>query len=359
MSSLARSLRRAASSPPSSAAVPALLRLCSSSSFERHSAASPAVAWKPAATPGARSADKASRDGGGSGSSSAAAVDWPRPSEIPFQAKVANSVTLIGRIRLPVQSRNGPDGKLWAGTVVTRDESPDSPSLWIPITFEGDLAHVAASHLRENDHVCIAGQLSTNPPPLDVNQGQTKVQVMVHSINFVEGSSQLKKSSVSHRNEKSTGSCAVTQKYEEGPWKDLIDNPTDWWDNRDNKHRGLVSPKYPDFKRKDGAVALWLGKAPKWVLPKIEGLQIDAQFCGAKIAKEQNGDDAWKSLLENPEKWWDNRSNKLKEKSPDFRHKETRQGLWLDGLPSWVLAKLPPIKAHEGVAPNKSNNVLS
>lgn len=33
---------------------------------------------------------------------------------------------------------------------------------------------------------------------------------------------------------------SVTQKYEEGPWKDLIHNPTDWWDNRDNKHRGLV-----------------------------------------------------------------------------------------------------------------------
>ncbi|KAF8039435.1 hypothetical protein BT93_B1850 [Corymbia citriodora subsp. variegata] len=358
MLSLARSLRRAAPSPPSGTAVPALLRLCSSSSFERHSTASPAVAWKSAAAPGAKSADKAFGDGGGPGSS-ATVVDWPRPSEIPFQAKVANSVTLIGRIRMPVQSRNSPDGKLWAGTVVTRDESPDSPPLWIPVTFEGDLAHVAAIHLRENDHVCIAGQLSANPTPLDVSQGQTKVQVMVHSINFVEGSSQLKKSSVSHRHEKSSSSSVVTQKYEEGPWKDLMDNPTDWWDNRDNKHRGLVSPKYPDFKRKDGAVALWLGKAPKWVLPKIEGLQIDTQFCGAKIAKEQNGDDAWKSLVENPEKWWDNRSNKLKEKSPDFRHKETGQGLWLDGLPSWVLAKLPPIKAHEGVAMNKSSNVLS
>lgn len=51
--------------------------------------------------------------------------------------------------------------------------------------------------------------------------------------------------------------------------------------------------------------------------------------------------------------------SQLKEKSPDFRHKETGQGLWLDGLPSWVLAKLPPIKAHEDVATNKSNSVLS
>lgn len=50
-----------------------------------------------------------------------------------------------------------------------------------------------------------------------------------------------------------------------------------------------VSPKYPDFKRKDGSVALWLGKAPKWVLPKIEGLETDAQSCKGKIAKEQNG----------------------------------------------------------------------
>ena len=40
-----------------------------------------------------------------------------------------------------------------------------------------------------------------------------------------------------------------------------------------------VSPKHPDFKRKDGTgSALWLNSAPKWILPQLEGLEFDVSF---------------------------------------------------------------------------------
>lgn len=40
--------------------------------------------------------------------------------------------------------------------------------------FEGDLAHIASSHLKKDDHVHIAGQLTADSPAIE---GQANVQV--------------------------------------------------------------------------------------------------------------------------------------------------------------------------------------
>jgi hypothetical protein len=55
---------------------------------------------------------------------------WERPSEIPFQTKVSNSVNLIGKVHIPVQFEASADGKYWAGTVITQDHESDSSTLW-------------------------------------------------------------------------------------------------------------------------------------------------------------------------------------------------------------------------------------
>lgn len=50
----------------------------------------------------------------------------------------------------------------------------------IPVIFEGDLAHAAVSHLKPNDVVHIAGQLSTDPPHLNGHApAQSNFQVCV------------------------------------------------------------------------------------------------------------------------------------------------------------------------------------
>ena len=56
---------------------------------------------------------------------------WPRPSEIPFQSKVANWVNFIGTIRMPVQFVTLANGTSWAGTILSQDtKSYDMPRLW-------------------------------------------------------------------------------------------------------------------------------------------------------------------------------------------------------------------------------------
>ncbi|KAJ7529945.1 hypothetical protein O6H91_15G072100 [Diphasiastrum complanatum] len=50
----------------------------------------------------------------------------------------------------------------------------------------------------------------------------------------------------------------------------------------------------------------------------------------------------WQEFFSDPSQWWDNRFTKNSPKYPDFKHKRTREGLWVDGWlnPSWVKQKM-------------------
>ncbi|KAH8934384.1 hypothetical protein BDL97_18G080500 [Sphagnum fallax] len=50
----------------------------------------------------------------------------------------------------------------------------------------------------------------------------------------------------------------------------------------------------------------------------------------------------WQEFFSDPLQWWDHRSDKVNVNYPDFKHKTTRQALWLDDpqRPPWVEAKL-------------------
>ncbi|XP_022762604.1 protein OSB2, chloroplastic [Durio zibethinus] len=280
--------------------------------------------------------------------------EWPRPTKIPFQSKVANSVSISGYIHMPVQFEAASDGKLWAGTVISQNPSSDSPPLWIPIIFEGDLAHIAACHLKENDHVYIDGQLSADPPSSNANHGQANVQVMVRTVNFVDESAPMTKSIATPKEEGAFSDSASTKKGTETAssiWRDLLDNPKEWKDYREKKLNGVVKPKFPDFKHKDHDLSLWLDCAPKWVLSELKGPQYDGPTQKSNQVNQLKGDEFWKDLVENPSKWWDNRLDKLNgkvnKKYPDFKHKETGKALWLSYSPGWVESKLPSLKSKK------------
>ncbi|KAI3863562.1 hypothetical protein MKW92_011887 [Papaver armeniacum] len=60
-----------------------------------------------------------------------------------------------------------------------------------------------------------------------------------------------------------------TKKCSEDSWKNLIDDPTSWWDNRAKK----LNPKAPDFRNKVTREGIWLSSAPAWVSDKLPPLQ--------------------------------------------------------------------------------------
>eukprot|EP00250_Pteridium_aquilinum_P016298 c23034_g8_i1 orf=134-580(+) len=70
----------------------------------------------------------------------------------------------------------------------------------------------------------------------------------------------------------------------------------------------------------------------------------------------------WREFFRDSSEWWDNRSTKASPLTPDFKHKFTKDSLWVDGLhnPSWVLQELrrrgPPELCLRRGGPTKENS---
>ncbi|KAJ0262692.1 Protein OSB3 [Hirschfeldia incana] len=344
-----------------------------------------------------------------------------RPTMIEYQPEIAKQVNLTGFVDQPVQFKSYSDGKSWAGTVISQRSDLKSSDFWIPIIFEGELAKIAAHHVKKDDRIHITGNLFTDSPPPNVTYPQSNVQIMVQNLNFVQGAipppqieemsfppseseqlstkkqtsrtmkvqAMVEESSddlkhlldnpkelldLDYHGSKDSGlvnseeisiplpqidelsikkkparskKVIVSDEGTSNPWNHLLENPKEWLDYRGCKASGLVKPKHPDFKGKvGGALSLWLNDAPDWVLQKLDELEF-AVFLPKGKLKQLKGEEFWKDLAQNPDKWYDNRSDKTNVKAPDFKHKESGEALWMTDSPTWVLSKLPPLKKNQ------------
>ncbi|THU66899.1 hypothetical protein C4D60_Mb05t19050 [Musa balbisiana] len=282
-------------------------------------------------------------------------LDLPCPSEIPFQSKVANQVHLIGTVGVPVELQALPNGAYTAVSTLASDKTKGIHQFWIPV----------------NDVIYVTGQLSGDAPPHAIEDGRTNFQVLAQSLNFVQSKySDKADDNINEKDEpsldlgkrrwdgnqrqhmaiifKNHKSVKKMEKSAENLWDDLVLNPHNWLDNRMAKQKGSLHPNFPDFKHNETQKALWLNGAPSWVSAKLDGLVFRTTRKGEKSDVElpaQQKENSWKSLVDNPNDWWDNRANKFNQKSPDFKHKKTGEALWLSSTtPQWVLTNLPPVK---------------
>ncbi|KAG0482455.1 hypothetical protein HPP92_010539 [Vanilla planifolia] len=240
----------------------------------------------------------------------------PRPCEIPFQAKVANSVHLVGTISSDVSLQTQADGSHASVTVLLHENIENlrhSSRFRIPVIFQGDLAEIAACHLKENDHIYVSGQLIGDALLSATNDAKANIKLLARSLNFVEGANSSDHKKILHKRDKLSSADSGIVKSDNASkslWEDLLVEAQNWFDNREKKLKGLVNPKSPDFKHKETGNGLWLDTAPGWVLPKLEGLVF---CCSTGKAARSNKDEVevlWKKLLDNPSHWWDNRSKK-------------------------------------------------
>ncbi|XP_019158767.1 PREDICTED: protein OSB3, chloroplastic/mitochondrial-like [Ipomoea nil] len=198
--------------------------------------------------------------------------------EIPFHSNVSNSVDLIGFVDCPVQLKSLPDGRRVAKTVILSTVS--SPSVSIPVVFQGDLAAIAEFHVKKNDCIYVSGQLSNG------NHNQKTVHLLVQIMNFVVGLKRISgleneddddddDISVKQKKGNKKGFTRKTMNVEQvRNWKDLIKNPKQWKDYRGRKAKGSVKTRHPDFKNDERCVSLWLSNAPEWILEGLEGLEF-------------------------------------------------------------------------------------
>lgn len=62
-------------------------------------------------------------------------------------------------------------------------------------------------------------------------------------------------------------------------------------------------------------------------------------------SKESSAEDKWRSVIDNPNLWWDNRATRRNPKAPDFKLKNDDTGqvvLWINSrdTPDWARQKL-------------------
>ena len=57
----------------------------------------------------------------------------------------------------------------------------------------------------------------------------------------------------------------------------------------------------------------------------------------------------WEEFRGSPQSFWDNRENKRNPRAPDFKHKQTGKGLWMESAPEWFDPSQVP--AYKGVVP--------
>ncbi|KAI3863560.1 hypothetical protein MKW92_011885 [Papaver armeniacum] len=254
-------------------------------------------------------------------------LDVPKPKEIPWQSSIANSVKLIGSVSIPIQFEESDDGKFRAGTILSMDKTQGSTPLWIPLIFEGYLAHIAACHLKEKDLIHVSGHLTGESPELSKERGHSSIQLMVRNISFVNESTRGKESCTTSKQDQRASSLSVNTS-KDASWRDLLDNPSQWTDYRKDKLDGVVKPKFPDFKRKDGGQALWIDDAPKWAISELE-ITFGKEEFSRSNAQTQQGN-----------------SSQGNTKKSSEENKVTREGIWLSSAPAWVSDKLPPVKTY-------------
>ncbi|KAJ7536613.1 hypothetical protein O6H91_12G074900 [Diphasiastrum complanatum] len=129
--------------------------------------------------------------------------------------------------------------------------------------------------------------------------------------------------------------------------EEFFSDSSQWWDNRTNKR----NPTLPDLRHRSSAEkALWIDSRfhPPLVHVRVAVMvqgqeQGQSGFTTPEISRNVvRVEQLWQEFFLDPSQWWDTRFIKKNPKYPDFEHKSTHEGLWIEGWlnPPWVKAKV-------------------
>eukprot|EP00250_Pteridium_aquilinum_P001006 c11187_g1_i1 orf=673-1692(-) len=263
-----------------------------------------------------------------SAAKSSTSSGFKKPQVIEWKENMpVNSATFIGILIRDIRIVYLDSGKIVANSSikVKRHIREDT---WFYLEFWGDLAEVAAAHLKKDDLVFVSGCVW--PEKVTGRDGleKTLAKVVVQDLKFVLQS------------DNSECTTSLKDLNLEELWKNLFDNRTDWVDHRESK----VSDRYPDFTHKFADIALWLENrnTPLWVCERLEKEGGGPQFSGKNTQLASTVEESWKALFADPSMWWDKRTSKVAPNLPDFRNRLSGRPLWISSVstPLWVKSQL-------------------
>ncbi|KAJ8538038.1 hypothetical protein K7X08_014578 [Anisodus acutangulus] len=196
------------------------------------------------------------------------ALKFQRPSTIKQHQFLHNSVSLIGKIDCPFKKINTTNGSFGLHTLLNVSATSQSrPSFKVMLKMWDEMAEVSMEHLKPKDLVYVSGHLGSYTKADENGKQRMRYEVVVKEINFVTPDVQASTSPEIQKKE-SEGEDEL-EKYRNRIqlWQIFFASPYEWMDFR----KGKVNPKYPDFKHKDTAEALWLRTDdPPWIKRQLD-----------------------------------------------------------------------------------------
>ncbi|CAH2035925.1 unnamed protein product [Thlaspi arvense] len=280
-----------------------------------------------------------------------------KPLSTGFKSNISNSVSLMGFVDRPIRVIDTVEPDRFGVSTLLRVKDPRDPnrSFRIPLSMWDVMARKCIAHLKPNDFILVSGRLVSSSS-LGVDY-----QVKVTEVNYVMAPpSHVLDSQIPQKPKSETVSLKLAREdgIEESKngkihlWEAFFANPYKWWDDR----RGKKNPRQPDFKHKDTGEALWLDSdTPVWVTIQLE--LFNKREADGTQESENRKIQLWQAFFASPYEWRDKRRNKKNTRQPDFKHKDTEEGLWLDSdTPAWVTRRLELLDQREADGVEESNN---
>ena len=216
------------------------------------------------------------------------------PATVEWDATLANSVTLIGNCGGDPELRVLPSGKMVCEVSIAVNQGRrqqqqsgemmenDGKTAWYTVVAWDEEAVRLSEHVRKGNSVCVQGRLATDTwVDKQTGQNRSKTKVVLSQFSFVARGESMMSNNV---------------------------NGVGYEPMRQQQQQQRPPPPPP---------------------PSGDGFQSPK-------------DALWRSVFDAPDRWWDNRENKRNPRAPDFKHKDTGEGLWLTGrdTPPWVMERL-------------------
>lgn len=110
-----------------------------------------------------------------------------------------------------------------------------------------------------------------------------------------------------------------------------------------NKIRYYCSKKREENKKSNNLVIVYCSSIGGGTLETFVEREGPPPKVKKKFFKDtERREKLWREFFLDPSQWWDGRPEKMSASYPDFTHKESQEGLWLDDRdkPSWVEAEV-------------------
>jgi len=226
------------------------------------------------------------------------------PATVEWDATLANSVTLIGNCGSDPELRVLPSGKMVCEVSIAVNQGRkqqqqnngygnegemenDGKTAWYTVVAWDEEAVRLSEHVRKGNSVCVQGRLATDTWVCkQTGQNRSKAKVVLNQFSFV-----ARGESMMSNNTNGVGYEPMRQQQQQ-----------------QQQQQQRMPPPPP---------------------PSGDGFQSPK-------------DALWRSVFDAPDRWWDNRENKRNPRAPDFKHKDTGEGLWLTGrdTPPWVMERM-------------------